>query len=290
MTEVCVKAPAKINIGLHVLPGRVNGFHKIEGIFQTVTLFDTLVVCASEKKGCVVECEDMKLPIDNTILSSYNAFRSVTGMDDFGVHVALEKRIPSGGGLGGGSSDAAACIRAFEALHNITLSVRQLEAIASKIGSDVFFFLLCGTEGCAVVTGRGEIVKPIHARDDLFMLLVFPGIHSSTREAYALLDESFAAGKIVPCPAYADLETVYKTPASSWNFANSFTSSLISRFPEISFALDDLRHEGALFAEMSGSGSTVYGVFASEGDAEKARSALALRWKGILSVRPFHCR
>ena len=286
-TEVCVTAPAKINIGLHVLPGCVNGFHRIESIFQTVTLFDTLVVRASEKNGCVVDCEGMELPSDNTISLSYTAFRSVTGIDDFGVRVDLKKRIPSGGGLGGGSSDAAACIRAFEALNDITLSVRQLEAIASRIGSDVFFFLLCGAEGCAVVTGRGEIVKPIHARDDLFMLLVFPGVHSSTQEAYALLDESFAAGKIAPCPAYADLETVYTTPVSGWSFVNSFTPSLVSRFPEIGFALDDLRREGALFAEMSGSGSTVYGIFPSEEEAENARSVLASSWKGCIAVRPF---
>lgn len=139
-TEICVTAPAKINIGLHVLPGCVNGFHRIESIFQTVTLFDTLVVRASERKGCVVDCEGMELPNDNTISLSYTAFRSVTGIDNFGVRVELKKRIPSGGGLGGGSSDAAACIRAFETLNGITLSVRQLEAIASRIGSDVFFF------------------------------------------------------------------------------------------------------------------------------------------------------
>ena len=286
-TEICVTAPAKINIGLHVLPGCVNGFHRIESIFQTVTLFDTLVVRASEKNGCVVDCEGMELPSDNTISLSYTAFRSVTGIDNFGVRVELKKRIPSGGGLGGGSSDAAACIRAFETLNGITLSVRQLEAIASRIGSDVFFFLLCGAEGCAVVTGRGEIVKPIRARDDLCILLVFPDVHSSTKEAYALLDESFAAGKIAPCPAYADLETVYTTPVSGWSFVNSFTPSLVSRFPEIGFALDDLRRSGALFAEMSGSGSTVYGIFPSEKDAENARSVLASSWKGSIAVRPF---
>ena len=286
-TEVCVTAPAKINIGLHVLPGCVNGFHRIESIFQTVTLFDTLVVRASEKNGCVVDCEGMELPSDNTISLSYTAFRSVTGIDDFGVRVDLKKRIPSGGGLGGGSSDAAACIRAFEALNDITLSVRQLEAIASSIGSDVFFFLLCGAEGCAVVTGRGEIVKPIRARSDLCILLVFPGVHSSTKEAYALLDESFAAGKIAPCPAYADLETVYTTPVSGWSFVNSFTPSLVSRFPEIGFALDDLRRVGASYAEMSGSGSTVYGIFSSEEEAENARSVLASSWKGCIAVRPF---
>ena len=286
-TEICVTAPAKINIGLHVLPGCVNGFHRIESIFQTVTLFDTLVVRASEKNGCVVDCEGMELPSDNTISLSYTAFRSVTGIDNFGVRVELKKRIPSGGGLGGGSSDAAACIRAFEALNDITLSVRQLEAIASSIGSDVFFFLLCGAEGCAVVTGRGEIVKPIHARDDLYILLVFPDVHSSTKEAYALLDESFAAGKIAPCPAYADLETVYTTPVSGWSFVNSFTPSLVSRFPEIGFALDDLRRVGASYAEMSGSGSTVYGIFSSEEEAENARSVLASSWKGCIAVRPF---
>ena len=286
-TEICVTAPAKINIGLHVLPGCVNGFHRIESIFQTVTLFDTLVVRASEKNGCVVDCEGMELPSDNTISLSYTAFRSVTGIDNFGVRVELKKRIPSGGGLGGGSSDAAACIRAFETLNGITLSVRQLEAIASRIGSDVFFFLLCGAEGCAVVTGRGEIVKPIRARDDLCILLVFPDVHSSTKEAYALLDESFAAGKIAPCPAYADLETVYTTPVSGWSFVNSFTPSLVSRFPEIGFALDDLRRVGASYAEMSGSGSTVYGIFPSEEEAENARSVLASSWKGCIAVRPF---
>ena len=286
-TEICVTAPAKINIGLHVLPGCVNGFHRIESIFQTVTLFDTLVVRVSEEKGCVVDCEGMELPSDNTISLSYTAFRSVTGIDNFGVRVELKKRIPSGGGLGGGSSDAAACIRAFETLNGITLSVRQLEAIASRIGSDVFFFLLCGAEGCAVVTGRGEIVKPIRARDDLCILLVFPDVHSSTKEAYALLDESFAAGKIAPCPAYADLETVYTTPVSGWSFVNSFTPSLVSRFPEIGFALDDLRRVGASYAEMSGSGSTVYGIFSSEEEAENARSVLASSWKGCIAVRPF---
>ena len=286
-TEICVTAPAKINIGLHVLPGCVNGFHRIESIFQTVTLFDTLVVRASEKNGCVVDCEGMELPSDNTISLSYTAFRSVTGIDNFGVRVELKKRIPSGGGLGGGSSDAAACIRAFETLNGITLSVRQLEAIASRIGSDVFFFLLCGAEGCAVVTGRGEIVKPIRARDDLCILLVFPDVHSSTKEAYALLDESFAAGKIAPCPAYADLETVYTTPVSGWSFVNSFTPSLVSRFPEIGFALNDLRRVGASYAEMSGSGSTVYGIFSSEEEAENARSVLASSWKGCIAVRPF---
>ena len=86
--EICVTAPAKINIGLHVLPGCVNGFHRIESIFQTVTLFDTLVVLASEKNGCVVDYEGMELPSDNTISLSYTAFRSVTGIDNFGIHVA----------------------------------------------------------------------------------------------------------------------------------------------------------------------------------------------------------
>lgn len=291
VTEVCEFAPAKINFNLHVLPEKRNGFHEIESIFQTVTLADQLNVSVTEKKGiCSVFCGDMILPEDNTITSSYEAFCSVVGREVPGVSVSLIKRIPSGGGLGGGSSDAAAFIRALEIVSEITLSVSQKEEIASRVGSDVFFFLFCGREGCAVVAGRGEVVKPIHARGDLYILLVFPGVQSPTGEAYSLVDTYFASGKTVVCPAFADMETIYNSPVSSWNFANSFTPSLVNRFPEVGRALNDIRGSGALYGEMSGSGSTVYGVFPSFAEAENARYELAERWKGRVVVRPFRDR
>ncbi|MCK9169140.1 MAG: 4-(cytidine 5'-diphospho)-2-C-methyl-D-erythritol kinase [Treponema sp.] len=287
VTEVCEFAPAKINFNLCVLPEVKNGFHNIESIFQTVTLTDQLNVSLTEQYGsCRVFCEDTLLPENNTITSSYAAFCSVVGKDIPGVNVKLIKGIPSGGGLGGGSSDAAAFIRALEKVSGIELSVSQKKEIASRVGSDVFFFLFCGREGCAVVTGRGEIVKPIHARNDLYILLVFPGVQSPTKSAYALVDRYFASGKTVVCPAYADLETIYNSPVSSWNFANSFTPSLVNCIPEVGRALDSIRAAGALYGEMSGSGSTVYGVFPSAEEAENAGCVLAERWKSCVVVRP----
>jgi 4-diphosphocytidyl-2-C-methyl-D-erythritol kinase len=289
--EIREIAPAKINFNLRVLPGLINGFHNIESIFQAVTLSDQLNVrVTDEENTCTVFCGDMNLPENNTITSAYRAFCSVTGRHLFGVSVELIKKIPSGGGLGGGSSDAAAFVRALQKLSGITLSFHQKEKIAAETGSDVFFFLLCDREGCAVVTGRGEVVKSIRARDDLYILLVFPGVQSPTAKAYALVDAYFKEGKTVVCPAYTDLETVYNSQVSSWNFANSFTPSLVSCFPEIARALDDIRRTGALYGEMSGSGSTVYGIFPSEKEAENARCVLAERWKGCMVVRPFRDR
>lgn len=289
MTEVCICAPAKINMSLRVLPGAQGGFHAVESIMQTVTLVDELHVCLTKTDGeCLVLCNET-LSENNTIMSSYKAFCAVVGKNVPGVRVHLTKRIPSGGGLGGGSSDAVAFVKALELLSGITLSTHQKKEIAAQIGCDVFFFLFCGAEGCAVVTGRGEIVKPIQARRDLHVLLVFPEVKSSTKEAYVLVDEYFNSGKTVVCPAPTELETVYNAPVSDWNFANSFTPSLVNRFAEIGSALSDVRSAGALFAEMSGSGSTVYGIFPSEKEAENALYELAQRWKGCV-VRPFCCK
>ena len=280
-------APAKINIGLHVLRGQKNGFHAIESIFQSVTLCDELAVSVYEgKNACVVFCETMELPKNNTIVSSYRAFRDVTGKDLPSVRVRLAKQIPSGSGLGGGSSDAAVFIRALEVLSGITLSDSELRKVAAAVGSDVFFFLFCGAEGCAVVTGRGEVVRPIHSRRDLYVLLVFPNVKSVTSEAYSLVDNFFDLGKTVICPTLTDLESVYNSPVCCWNFANSFTPSLVNRFPEIGSALNDMRSVHPLFMEMSGSGSTVYGIFSSEEEAENARAELAQRWRDCV-VRPF---
>lgn len=111
-------------------------------------------------------------------------------------------------------------------------------------------------------------------------------MQSITSEAYLLVDNFFNLGKTVTCPPFADLEHVYNSPVSSWTFANSFTPSLVSRFPEIGSALDDVRSTHPLFVEMSGSGSTVYGIFASEQAAEHARAELAHRWRDC-TVRPF---
>lgn len=277
LSEVHEFAPAKINLNLRVLPRRSDGFHAIESIFQTVSLSDELFVRLEDGKNiCAVQCDSMALPAENTITATYKAFCLYTGFNQ-SVSVKLIKKIPSGGGLGGGSSDAASFAKALAKLSCIRFTAKLKDKIANDVGSDVFFFLKCGRQGCAVVSGRGEDVVKIEPRKDLHILLVFPGVHSSTKEAYALVDEYMQKGKIAECPALADLEAVYRRPVKRWSFDNSFTSAITCKYPEIGEALAEIRKAGASFADMSGSGSTVFGVFESVTAIENAFRVLILK-------------
>lgn len=279
--EVC--APAKINIGLNIREKRPDGFHNIEGIFQTVTLYDRLYVSVLDKKReCIVECEykrsgnSFSLPENNTLTAAYDAFCELTGCD-FGVKVKIEKNIPAGSGLGGGSSDAASFIKALAFLAKTALDEESADKIAEKVGSDVFFFLRARDEKkrfCALVSGRGEIVKPITARDDLSFVIVFPQIHSSTKEAYELIDRAYAEGNRFVCPEYEELESIYNSPVKNWIFVNVFTSLLAKKYPQIGNALKEIKAQGASQSDMSGSGSAVFGVFDNKSAAERAFALL----------------
>lgn len=281
-----IRAPAKVNIGLKVLPKRLDGFHNIESIFQTAALYDDLYVeCVPENDHCTISCEGFALPPENTITTAYRAFCNLTGVHS-GVTVKLVKRIPAGGGLGGGSSDAASFLQAFARLTNTELTSGLADKTAALVGSDVFFFLHSGfgldRPGCAVVTGRGENVQAIKPRTDLHFVIICPGVRSSTKEAYGLVDESIAAGESVACPEYAELEKMYNGPVSDWTFANSFTPVLVKKYPEIGNAILDIRKSGAIWSEMSGSGSSVFGIYDSAISARSACSVLQRNWKNCV--------
>lgn len=278
--EITARAYAKINFGLRVLPRREDGFHAIESIFQTIDLFDELIVTPTAERGCIVQCDSMQLPENNTLVSAYNAFCEITGRNELGVNVVLKKGIPSGGGLGGGSSDAAALIRVLQKLCEVNLTDKQLDYIASKTGSDVFFFMHCDDngKGCALVSGRGEIIKRITPRKDIFLLMVFPSVSSSTKEAYALVDKAFTEGKEVSSPSFDELEGIYNKPLDEWTFVNTFTPVIAKAYGEIGEAIEDIEKAGCCFAEMSGSGSTVYGAFTIRQQAETVSNLLANAW------------
>ena len=278
-------AYAKVNFGLNVLPktgGELkNEYHNLESIFQTVDLYDVLTVEKNNSSVCTVICKDMKLPEKNTLTNAYDAFFQITGLKQVGISVELKKGIPSGGGLGGGSSDAAALVRALQEICDIRLNQEQLNFIASKTGSDVFFFMNCDEQGkgCALVWGRGENVKTITPRKDLFLVLVFPQQSSSTKEAYALLDEAYQKGERLDSPAFDDLENIYNRSVEDWTFINRFTPVLSNSYEEIQQALNDLQKVGCCYSEMSGSGSTVYGVFTMRQQAISASNLLGEAWK-----------
>lgn len=281
--EIRVYAPAKINLGLRVLPKRDDGFHGIESVFATVGLSDVLdVQPLAEKNVCKVFCSQTELPQKNTVSSAYAAAKSVLGRDLPGISVQLTKRIPLGGGLGGGSSDAAALLVALQKL-DVAISDQEANQIAALVGSDVFFFLsLDGRpQGAALVWGRGEMVKPISPRSDLHYVLVFPGVHSSTAEAYAAIDERIGKPND-ECLPLDKLESVYRRPVKEWTFTNDFTPVIAAKYSKVRQALEDVKSSGALFCDMSGSGSTVFGVYDSALQAQDAANLLSGKWNATL--------
>jgi 4-diphosphocytidyl-2-C-methyl-D-erythritol kinase len=202
------------------------------------------------------------------------------------VTVHVTKRIPDGAGLGGGSSDAAAFLHALDVIFETGLSQERKQAIAGTVGSDVFFFVdgrqNSGTgyePFCAVVTGRGETIRPVVPRKDLYFILVCPEIHSSTRAAYQLVDDCYHSGMNVMHELLDPLETIYARPVADWTFGNSFTVPLVGAYPCIGDAMQDIASTGADFVQMSGSGSTVFGIFADAADAESAYASLCRKWK-----------
>ena len=161
-------------------------------------------------------------------------------------------------------------------------SVSELaDAIAGQVGSDVFFFLHCGKDGtgAALVSGRGEVVQPIAPRDDVHIVLVYPDVSSSTKEAYALVDKDIAAGNLVSCPDFSEYEAIYQKPVADWTFANSFTISLKKKYPAIAQALADMQKSGAVWSDMSGSGAVVFGVYEAAEASKEAFVKLNKTWK-----------
>lgn len=289
--SITVPAPAKINLGLRVFPKRTDGYHDIQSVFQTVRLFDELTVTVTgEKNRCVVECSELQLPEENTFTAAYKAFCVLTGINE-GVRVLVTKRIPAGGGLGGGSSDASSFIQSLDNLFGTKLDFFSLSQIAGKVGSDVFFFTnaLSADGGkrfrhfepyAAYVEGRGEKVKQIECRNDFSVLLVFPGVSVSTKIAYGLVDREiekhgFKSGE--------NPEKIYSEKVCGWNFVNDFTKPVAEEYVQVAKALEKLRGLGADFVDMSGSGSTVFGVFENEKDALKAKRVLEQDYVAVLS-------
>jgi len=293
--SVKILAPAKINIGLRVLSKKQSlthfvvpnyqvkeGYHLIESIFQTINICDELEVSfldssLNEKNRCEVICSSKGLKIDipkiNTLTKTYNAFVKQTGKDS-SVKVILTKNIPAGGGLGGGSSDGAYFLKALAKLNNVELTKELAFSVASEVGSDVFFFLgLKNDFGAALVSGRGEIVKEIESKK-LHILVLFPDVFSSTKEAYDLLDAHYEENELKNITDdylnFCDYEENYNQNICDWKFKNSFTSVLSNKYDEIKFAIDELKNAGADFVDMSGSGSTVFGIFEDENSLNNA--------------------
>ena len=274
MKKVEILSPAKVNLHLEVGDVRPDGFHEITSLFQAVSLFDRMVWENTSNPG---ECRilgDFPCPAeDNLIYKAVEKFRSLTGYRK-GVSVSVEKKIPHEAGLGGGSSNAAAALKAMESLSGLTLSEEDRVAAASFLGSDIPFFLY---GGASAVTGRGEVVEPVSSRSDFAMVLVKPdSLGISTAEAYRSVDlwkrANPAKQNIL---SKEDMLNSYESaPPSDWPFYNTFFETFKNQYKPLEFISNLLYDSGAVFAGLSGSGSAVFGIFSSEEKAECARVEL----------------
>ncbi|MEL3912417.1 4-(cytidine 5'-diphospho)-2-C-methyl-D-erythritol kinase [Treponema pedis] len=270
-SAISLSAHAKINLHLEVLGKRSDGFHDIVSVFHSISLSDEILIeRTAEKDTCKVLSPLLALPETNTVISAYKKFSAACGIRD-GIIVKILKNIPCGAGLGGGSSDAAAVLQGLNIMFNAGLTEESLRKIALEIGSDVPFFL---KGGAAVVGGRGELLKPVSVKCGYFGVLVYPGITSGTAAAYKLLNRSENA----VLPAF-DPEPFCGEDCRKWPFFNSFEEEIFKVFPVVKKVKDYLLSGGADFALMSGSGSSVFGLFEDEKKAEIAYFELLKQYK-----------
>jgi 4-diphosphocytidyl-2-C-methyl-D-erythritol kinase len=250
----------KINLGLHVLHQRRDGFHNIETVFYPVQWNDALEIIEYKGKRKVkVRFRSVGLPIDgpaqhNLCLRAYHLLD-----DDFDlppVNIILQKNIPMGAGLGGGSSDAAAVIRLLNQMCELRLTIRQQERYAARLGSDCAFFIQSLP---ALASGRGERLKHIPlSLDGWHIAVVHPGIHVSTAQAYAGVEKRGTTS------GDEKLEQIIRQPASEWStlLQNDFEKTVFAAHPTIHNLKEKMYEAGAVYAAMSGSGSAVFGLFA----------------------------
>src|SRR5436309_1477586 len=256
MSAMQVLAPAKINLSLKILGRRSDGFHEIETLITPISLYDKVDI-EKQSRWIDFSCDDPTVPSgdENLVVRVAKAFFEKTKISG-GVGIRLHKKIPHGAGLGGGSSDAAATLRALNQLFKTKLSREELANLGSNIGSDVSFFLF---ESAAVCKGRGEIVSPTKLNKKLAILLLKPGFSVSSAWAYSRWQDS----KQVPGVSYRPQNF------DGQSFVNDLERPVFEKFVFLAQLKGWLLEQAEVAAAlMSGSGSTVFAVLREDSDLD----------------------
>ncbi|MEP7067569.1 MAG: 4-(cytidine 5'-diphospho)-2-C-methyl-D-erythritol kinase [Gemmatimonadota bacterium] len=252
-----VAAQAKLNLGLRILARERGGYHEIETLFARIALADTVTVRPrDEERSLEVRGLESGPELENLAYRAAAAFSESTGWPQ-GFEIHIDKRIPVGGGLGGGSADAGAVLRALNALAPRPVSDAELLRIALTLGADVPY--LTTTEPFALAWGRGERMLSLPALAERTVLLVLPGFAVSTGEAFGWIAKSRPAD--VPTPRLVTVPELTSWETLQPHVVNDFESAVCDRYPEAFGIIAQLRAVGATIAGMSGSGSTMFGVF-----------------------------
>ncbi len=274
------RAFAKVNLDLRILGKRRDGYHEIRTVLQTVDLCDRIHVSAAD--AFEFSTDDGPDDESNLVVRAVRAFEAAAATP-VRLRLHLEKRIPIGGGLGGGSADAAVTVLGLLRHYRRSIPGERLIGLLGALGSDVPYFAVGGR---VLATGRGEVLYPLpegRAGASERILLVHPGLRIPTAEAYSSLTRPFESNTILGfCARFAPaLVSMEPTPDAR---LNDFEAALFPRFPEIAEIKRRLRESGARQASLSGSGATVFGEFPGEREARAAAGVLG-RDYGISLVR-----
>ena len=248
---MCTFPNAKINIGLNITEKRTDGYHNLETIFYPIDLCDSLEFVQNDETQ--FNCTGLKIegePENNLILKAYKLLKEEFDLPNIDIH--LHKAIPMGAGLGGGSADAAFMLKMLNDEFCLGLSSQELEQKAAKLGADCAFFI---KNKPTLAKGIGNIFEPTTINlSGYHIVLIKPEVHVSTAEAY---------GGCKPQRWTTPLEVAIKRPISEWKncIFNDFEKTVFVAHPELAEIKDMLYSKGAVYAAMSGSGSTIYGLF-----------------------------
>ncbi len=272
-----VAAPAKINCFLRVLAKEESGYHQIETLYNAVDFCDEIELHRTERDVSVEVVGPSVGPDEvNLAYRAAEALLDAGGMTT-GVHISLTKNIPVGAGLGGGSSDAGATLRALNVLLGEPFSADALLQIAGRLGADVPFFT--SGAGAALGWGRGERLLPIPGARVWPVLLALPSLHISTAEAYEYLN-------VQECvtPACLVLDTLGQPETLAALAVNDFEVSVFERHPELRKLGEALQEASATTARLSGSGAALFGLFNDREGADRARASLSASWADVRFV------
>jgi 4-diphosphocytidyl-2-C-methyl-D-erythritol kinase len=279
------KAYVKINLTLEVLEKLANGYHNIESVIQKISLYDIIKI-ESIKKGIKISCNDKDVPLDkkNTCWQIAQILQkkfkpNISGKT--GVKITINKKIPIKAGLGGGSSDAAATLFELDKLWKLNLSRKQMINIATQVGKDIPFFLT--PKPTSLVRGLGEKVKDLPKCRTMHIVLINPKTPVSTKWAYNTLTLEAkkyqrAAQKMIKALKDKNFNQIIS------NLYNDFEPSVIKRFPKIEKVKKDLIKNNAAASLMTGSGSSVYGIFKNKKEAKTTFDILKKKYKKIYLV------
>jgi 4-diphosphocytidyl-2-C-methyl-D-erythritol kinase len=276
MKYIEIKAPAKINIGLNILEKRKDNFHNLSTLFYPIVdLYDLLTFEISDQFD--FKCNTTTAPNDdsNLVVKAKNLLEKISGKK-INVKINLEKNIPSQAGLGGGSSDAAATLISLNEMFQLGLDYDKLEEIALQLGSDVPFFIKSKP---AIGTSRGEILEYIDLEITEPILIIYPRINISTKEVF----QNISVNNL-----NFDFHSLFEKEKLNYDVVrskvkNDFEKFVFGKYPEIEKIKSQLYKDGALFALMSGSGSSVYGIFPNLNSAATAKQHYHKNYFSFLS-------